>query len=256
MREGLTSRGRSHPGLLPLANLRFEGSRLLPAGSSEPDVAPAVRALKQKLLPDPRHEFRPSNPRRVVRAWLERRVIRVAAAFRGVTADPVPAGRGLAPLADVADRQRRDGPPQLVIRRKHPVVAMPVLPRRRDEIGEPVQEPETTGPVTSKNSWPRRRTTTPSRSASGSGRRGHSLPSGGGRSRTPRGTQPRPIWQPCGPPAQRTARRSLRPHPRNTAWLLEAGSGVLVHSLNAVRFICGEQTRFLDTPSGRCAARG
>ena len=31
-------------------------------------------------------------------------------------------------------------PPELVIRRKHPVVAMPVLPRRRDEIGEPVQE--------------------------------------------------------------------------------------------------------------------
>ena len=28
MREGLTSRGRSHPGLLPLANLRFEVSRL------------------------------------------------------------------------------------------------------------------------------------------------------------------------------------------------------------------------------------
>jgi hypothetical protein len=27
-----------------------------------------------------------------------------------------------------------------MIRRKHPVVAMPVLPRRRDEIGEPVEE--------------------------------------------------------------------------------------------------------------------
>jgi hypothetical protein len=35
---------------------------------------------------------------------------------------------------------RRDGPPELVIRRKHPVVAMPVLSRRRDEIGAPVQE--------------------------------------------------------------------------------------------------------------------
>ena len=52
----------------------------------------------------------------------------------------MPAGHGLALLADVADRQRRDGPPELVIRRKHPVVAMPVLPRRRDEIGEPVEE--------------------------------------------------------------------------------------------------------------------
>ena len=49
--EGLTSRGRSHPGLLPLANLRFEGSRLLPAVCSEPDVAAARRALEGKLLP-------------------------------------------------------------------------------------------------------------------------------------------------------------------------------------------------------------
>jgi hypothetical protein len=30
--------------------------------------------------------------------------------------------------------------PELVIRGKHPVVAMPVLPRRRHEIGEPVEE--------------------------------------------------------------------------------------------------------------------
>jgi hypothetical protein len=31
-------------------------------------------------------------------------------------------------------------PDQLVIRREYSVVAMPVLPRRRDEIGEPVKE--------------------------------------------------------------------------------------------------------------------
>ena len=35
---------------------------------------------------------------------------------------------------------RRDGPPQLVVRRKHPAVAMPVLPRRWAEIGEQVEE--------------------------------------------------------------------------------------------------------------------
>ena len=35
---------------------------------------------------------------------------------------------------------RRDGGPELVIRGEHPVVAMPVLSRRRDEIGEPVQK--------------------------------------------------------------------------------------------------------------------
>jgi len=64
----------------------------------------------------------------------------VAAAFRGLTAAPMPTGRGIAPLVDIPDRERRDGPPQLVIRRKHPVITMPVLPRRRNEIGEPVEE--------------------------------------------------------------------------------------------------------------------
>jgi hypothetical protein len=58
VREGLISRGRSHPGLLPLANLRFEVSRLLPAVSSEPDVAAAPRARKRKLLAHPGYEFR------------------------------------------------------------------------------------------------------------------------------------------------------------------------------------------------------
>jgi len=66
-----------------------------------------------------------------VRAGL---LIRVAAAFRGVTAAPMPAGSGLAPLADVPDGERRDGRPEPVIRRKRPVIAMPVLPRRRDEV--------------------------------------------------------------------------------------------------------------------------
>jgi hypothetical protein len=34
----------------------------------------------------------------------------------------------------------RDGGPELVIRGEHPVVAMPVLPRRRHEGSEPVEE--------------------------------------------------------------------------------------------------------------------
>ena len=138
--ENLTSRGRSHLGLLPLANLRFDVGRLLPAVCSEPNVTAAVRALKRKLLPHPRHEFRPRNPRRVVRAWVLRRVIRGAAAFRGVTVAPMPAGRGLARLADVADRQRRDGFSQPVVRREYSVIPMPVLPRRRHEVRQPVQE--------------------------------------------------------------------------------------------------------------------
>jgi hypothetical protein len=52
----------------------------------------------------------------------------------------MPAGRGIAPLADVPDRQRRDGPPQLVIQRKHPVIAMPVLPRRLDKVRQTIEE--------------------------------------------------------------------------------------------------------------------
>ena len=66
--------------------------------------------------------------------------MRAAAASRVATFVPMPAGRGLALLANVADCQCRDGPPQPVVRRKHPVIPMPVLPRRRDEIGQPVEE--------------------------------------------------------------------------------------------------------------------
>jgi hypothetical protein len=46
------------------------------------------------------------------------------------------AGRDLALLTAVADRECRNGFSQPVIRRKHPVVAMPVLPRRRREISD------------------------------------------------------------------------------------------------------------------------
>jgi hypothetical protein len=68
----------------------------------------------------------------------------VAAAFHGMSADSpaggLPAGGGVAPLANIPDRQQRDGFPQPVIRREYSVIAMPVLPRRRHEIGEPVEK--------------------------------------------------------------------------------------------------------------------
>ena len=66
-------------------------------------------------------------------------LLRVAAAFRAVTVTPVPACHGIALLANVPDRQRRDGRPERVIRREDTVIAMPVFARRRDEIGEPVE---------------------------------------------------------------------------------------------------------------------
>ena len=59
---------------------------------------------------------------------------------RRMSADRIPTSRGIAPLDDIPDREGRDGGPELVIRGEHPVIAMPVLPRRRHEIGQPVQE--------------------------------------------------------------------------------------------------------------------
>ena len=74
-----------------------------------------------------------------MRAGLVTRICGTAASG-AVTVAPMPAGRGVAPLADVPDRQRRDGFSQLVIRRKHPVIAVPVLPRRRDEVRQTIEK--------------------------------------------------------------------------------------------------------------------
>jgi len=105
----------------------------------QPDVAAARWALERKLLPDPRHQFRPRNPRGVMRAGLLIR-IRVTAASRGVTVVSIPAGRGLALRANVANRQRRDGFSQPVVRREYSVIAMPVLPRRRHEVRQTIEK--------------------------------------------------------------------------------------------------------------------
>jgi hypothetical protein len=72
----------------------------------QPDVAAAGGARKWKLLPHPRHELGPGDPRGVVRAGLLIRVIRVTAASRGMLArrmstDRIPASRGIASLADI-----------------------------------------------------------------------------------------------------------------------------------------------------------
>jgi hypothetical protein len=73
--------------------------------------------------PHPRHEFGPGNPGGVVRAGL---LLRVAAAFRAVTVTPVPACHGIALLANVPDRRRRDGQMERVIRREDTVISMPL----------------------------------------------------------------------------------------------------------------------------------
>ncbi len=55
------------------------------------------------------------------------------------------AGRGVAPRAYVADRQRRDGPPEHVVRGEHtwPLssrLEVPMLTRWRDQIRDSVEE--------------------------------------------------------------------------------------------------------------------
>jgi hypothetical protein len=67
-------------------------------------------------------------------------LLRITTAFRTVTVTPMPAGRGISPLADVPDRQRRDGRPQRVVRRKDAVIPVPMPSRLRDEIRKPVEE--------------------------------------------------------------------------------------------------------------------
>jgi len=64
-------------------------------------------------------------------------------AVNSMSADRMPTGRGISPLADLPDGECRDGGPELVIRGEHPVIPVPVLPRRRrSEVGQPVQKPE------------------------------------------------------------------------------------------------------------------
>ena len=79
----------------------------------------------------------------------------VAAASGAETVAPKPAGRVLAPLADIPDGQCRDGPPELVVGRKHPRVPMPMPPRRRHEIREPVKKLKPREFDDAIGSWPR-----------------------------------------------------------------------------------------------------
>ena len=105
MRERLTSRGRSHPGLLPLANFRFDVSPLLRAVHSEPDVSATVSARKRKLLTEPRHQCRPNDTGRVLRAGLCRRV---ATAPRDMSVDRPQGGRPRCRSTRKTPRRRHD----------------------------------------------------------------------------------------------------------------------------------------------------
>jgi len=67
-------------------------------------------------------------------------LLRIAAAFRAVTVTPMPASYDIALLADVADRQSRDGRPQRAIGSEDAVIPVPVFPRLWNEIHEPIEE--------------------------------------------------------------------------------------------------------------------
>ena len=122
---GWAAGGRDAWTLEPFAEMRadFPDRPRIGDERDQPNVTAITRALERKLLPHPRHELRSGNPRRIVGAGLWGRVSRVAAASCGVPVVRMPARRGLLPLADVPDRERRDGGPELVIGCKHPVVA-------------------------------------------------------------------------------------------------------------------------------------
>ncbi len=78
-------------------------------------------------------------------------VARVAAVGGGISArrmsaDRMPISRGIAPVADIPDREGDDGGPELVIRGEHPWLvsnrrAIPVLPLRGHEVSEVATQP-------------------------------------------------------------------------------------------------------------------
>ena len=99
----------------------------------QPDVAAARQTLEWKLLAHPGHEFGPRNPRGIVRVGL---LIRCAAAPGAVTAVPMPAGPSVVRLPPLPFRECCEGFSQPVVRREYSVIPMPMLPRRRHEIGQ------------------------------------------------------------------------------------------------------------------------
>jgi len=98
----------------------------------QPDVAAATRTRVGKL--PPRHELGLGNSRRVVGAMFR---IRVTALVRRVTS---PACWLVPLLRGVANRRCRDGSPQPVIRREHPMVAVPMLPERQYHVRQTVKK--------------------------------------------------------------------------------------------------------------------
>ena len=110
--------------------------------ADQPDIATTVGTHHRKLLTHPCQQLRPSNPRRVVVARLcINGSSRTAAVSSCSNEDAGMLARLRVPLlADIPDGSRSDGRPQQVVRCKHPVIPMPVPPRRWDQRCQPVKK--------------------------------------------------------------------------------------------------------------------
>ena len=104
---------------------------------NEPDVAATRWARKGKFLPHPGHELGLWHREVSWEGDLSHELQRSPVACPPTACPAVAASPGL-PTFDFGTG--RDGGPELEIRGEHPVIPVPMLPRWRHEIGQPVQE--------------------------------------------------------------------------------------------------------------------
>jgi hypothetical protein len=139
-----------------LAKMRqdFPDRPLVGDKADQPDITTTVGTRQRKLLTHPCQQLGPGNPRRVVvaRLCIDGSSRTAAATPRGIR-DTVMLNRVRVPLlADIPDGKRRDRLPQRVVRRKHPVIPVPVPPGRWNQRCQPVKKlnrrqlDNTTGP--------------------------------------------------------------------------------------------------------------
>ena len=101
---------------------------------------PQCGTRQRKRLTHPCQQLGPGNPRRVVMARLSINASSrtAAATSRGSQETGMLARLRVPLLADIPNGKRRGRLPQRVVRRKHPVIPMPVLSGRRDQRRQPM----------------------------------------------------------------------------------------------------------------------
>jgi len=122
--------------------------------ADQPDITTAPGTRRWKLLTHTCQQPRLGNTRRIVvaRLSINDSSRTAAAATRGSQGTGMLDRLRVTLLADIPDSKRSDGWPQGVVRREHPVIPMPVPPRRWDQRCQPVKKlkrrqlNDTTGP--------------------------------------------------------------------------------------------------------------